>query len=352
MQLTQVVILAASVAGVVASPFKFPTPDGFPNPSPAQLAQIERGAGGTLATSFAPTSLKSGAITALNLLANNEFSEVAFFTELRDNLTNNVPGYDARATAPLDRAQLIKAISAIVNQEELHALGANGILVGAQQAPIAPCQYNFPVNNFREAILLAETFTDLALSTVPAVQALFAADGGDEPRNIPLLGSILGQEGEQDGFFRYVQQKIPSAAPFLTGGSFDFAFTALHRFIVEGSCPKSLDSIDLTNFSPLNVITKPLARNMTLAYSVNGPVDCKQQSMVYISGQNLPLTVPIDCPVWPRNDTTKFKAAFPFEAGFANGLTIAAVVNGTGELANPDAVAAAAVYGPGLILVD
>lgn len=188
---------------------------------------------------------------------------------------------------------------------------------------------------------------------MPAVQALFAADGGDEQRNIPLLGSILAQEGEQVGFFRYVQQKTPSAAPFLTGGSPGFAFTALQRFIVPDSCPKPLSSIDLPTFKPLNIINKPMARNMTLWYAVEGPVDCEHQSVVYISGQNLPLAVPIACPARrSRGGIAKFKAEFPFEAGFANGFTIAAVVNGTGPLLSPDAVAAATVYGPGLIEVN
>lgn len=369
MRLTNLTILSGSFTGIVAAPFKFPLPDGFPSPSPTQLAQIEKGAGGTLASSFLPTSLKSGAVTALELLANNELFEVAFFSELLTNITSNVPGYDAASTTPLDRALLIKSISAIVNvgdhilsifhhthfscqQEELHALGANAILAGAKQPPTAPCQYDFPVSNFKEAILLAQTFTGIALGTIPAVQALFAADGGDELRNVPLLGSILGQEGEQDGFFRYVQQKTSSAAPFPTGGSLSFAFTALHAFIVPDSCPKPLSSIALTNFQPLNVVTKPSARNMTLLYAVNGPVNCERQSVVYLSGQNLPLTVPIPCPVHGRGATTLFKAEFPFQAGFANGLTIAAVVNGTGQFPNPDAVAEATVYGPGIIEVD
>ncbi|KAI4190868.1 MAG: hypothetical protein LQ346_004842 [Caloplaca aetnensis] len=353
MLLTNLIVLTTSVTAAAAAPFEFPLPDGFPSPSPAQLVKIEQGAGGTLASSFLPTSLKDPAVTTLQLLANNELFEVAFFTELLANITNNVPGYDEAATAPLDRTYLIKALSAIRNQEELHALGANGILAGAKQAPIAPCKYDFPVSSFKEAILLAQTFTDIALGTVPAVQALFAADGGDEQRNIPLLGSILAQEGEQVGFFRYVQQKTPSAAPFLTGGSPGFAFTALQRFIVPDSCPKPLSSIDLPTFKPLNIINKPMARNMTLWYAVEGPVDCEHQSVVYISGQNLPLAVPIACPARrSRGGIAKFKAEFPFEAGFANGFTIAAVVNGTGPLLSPDAVAAATVYGPGLIEVN
>lgn len=233
-------------------------------------------------------------------------------------------------------------------------MGARGILAGAGQPLIEPCQYEFPVSNFKDAILLAQTFTDLALGTLPEVQVLFATDGGGAIRNVRLLGSILAQEGQQDGFFRFVQQKTPSAAPYLTGGSASFAFTALQAYIVPGSCPKPLATINLPTFKPLNILTKPMARNMTLEYSVDGAISCKDQSVVYISGQNRPLRVPISCSsVKPRPGGSTFKADFPFQAGFSNGLTISAVVNGTtGQLLDPNEVALVSVYAPGLIEVD
>ena len=80
-------------------------------------------------------------------------------------------------------------------------------------------------------------------------------------------------------------------------------------------------------------------------------VTAQQNALVYLSGQNLPLTVPIINPVRFGN-LTVFSASFPFDSGFANGLTIAAVVNGTGNFTTDDAVAAATLYGPGLILVN
>lgn len=169
----------------------------------------------------------------------------------------------------------------------------------------------------------------------------------------PSTGSILAQEAQQDGFFRYAQAKIPSAAPFLTGGLGRFAFSALQLFIVPDSCPKPLSSINLPIFKPLDITTKPEPRNMTLKFSVDGPVDPDTQSIVYLSGQNLPLTVPISGRRTGRHgDGTRFSAEFPFEAGFANGLTMAAVVKGKGTFASPKDVAAATVYGPGLIEVD
>jgi uncharacterized membrane protein (UPF0182 family) len=47
-------------------------------------------------------------------------------------------------------------------------------------------------------------------------QTVFAMDVGDETPLVNLFGSVLAQEAEQVGWFRSVQKKIPSAAPFLT----------------------------------------------------------------------------------------------------------------------------------------
>lgn len=199
--------------------------------------------------------------------------------------------------------------------------------------------------------MLAQTITDLALSTIPGAEVAFALDGGEEIPLVEVFSSVLGQEAQQDGFYRYAQRKTPSAAPQLTGGSASFAFTALHEFIVPGSCPMPLSNIPLTNFGKLHILTKPQPRNMTLRYEVSGHVDSQHNSVLYISGQNLPVTVPIVAAKYAHGQTY-FSASFPFEEGFANGLTIAAVVNGTGSLPTYDAVAAATLYGPGLIEID
>lgn len=227
----------------------------------------------------------------------------------------------------------------------------NGILTNSNHTAIKPCQYQFPVSTFLEAITLANTFTDIVLGTLPEAQAIFAADGGDESPLVPLFGSVLAQEGEQNGFYRLAQKKTPSAAPFLTGGSPSFAFTALQMFIVPGSCPQPLSNINLTTFGPLTVVTTPKAKNMTLEFSVPGKVSPDANSIVYLSGQNLPLTVPISA-VRESAGMYHFEASFPFESGFANGLTIAALVKGAGKtFTSNDAVAADTVYGPGLIEV-
>lgn len=230
-------------------------------------------------------------------------------------------------------------------------MGVNGILVNSNHTAIQPCQYQFPVTTFLEAITLAQTFTDVVLGTLPEAQAIFAADGGDESPLVPVFGSVLAQEGEQVGFYRFAQKKTPSAAPFLTGGSPSFAFTAIQMFIVPGSCPQPLSNINLTTFGPLTVVTTPKPVNMTLEFAVPGKVSPDANSIVYLSGQNVPLTVPISA-VTESAGLYHFKASFPFESGFANGLTIAALVKGAGQtFASNDAVAADTLYGPGLIEV-
>lgn len=230
-------------------------------------------------------------------------------------------------------------------------MGVNGILMNSNHTAIKPCQYQFPVTTFLEAITLANTFTDVVLGTLPEAQAIFAADGGGESPLVPLIGSVLAQEGEQNGFYRLAQKKTPSAAPFLTGGSPSFAFTAIQMFIVPGSCPQPLSSINLTTFGPLTVVTTPEPKNMTLEFAVPGKVSPDANSIVYLSGQNVPLTVPISA-VREFAGMYHFEASFPFESGFANGLTIAALVKGAGKtFASNDAVAADTVYGPGLIEV-
>ena len=116
------IILAISVAaaGVTATPFKFPLPDGFPNPSPAQLAIIEKEAGGSPPNGPLPTILKDAGVTTLQLLALNELFEVAYFTELLANVTTEVSGYGHKAIAPLDKKYVVDALTAVVNVSHMH----------------------------------------------------------------------------------------------------------------------------------------------------------------------------------------------------------------------------------------
>jgi hypothetical protein len=357
-----------------AAPFTFPLSNGFPkvaNPS-SQLTAIEQQAHGTLPNGPPPPSITADTETSLELIAFNELFEVAFFTELLSNVTNNVTGFqfnDGRA-----RNVVITALTAIQAQEELHALNANGALAHFGLSPIQPCEYNFPVSDFTTAIALASTFTDVVLGTLQDVASLLATDGDNGL--IRGVVSVVGQEGEQNGFYRELLGKTPSALPFLTTSTREFAFSALNQnFIVPGSCP-NIGEIALPIFQTLTVDTQniqPATQTLQFSVTINanhteggwkrhgshapgsgpeqGPSYYSSLSVVYINQQNLPVVEPITN-VYIQGNTVTFDAQFPFDQFLMNGLTIAAVTKTAGPFASADAVAKDTIFGPGLIEIN
>jgi len=349
---------------VSAAPFSFPLGNGFPNPSPAQVTAIEQQAHGSLPNGGPPPTPKDDTFTSLRLIAFNELTEVAFFTELINNITSNVKDYEIHGDK--SKAKILAALTAIVAQEELHLLNANGALSHFNEGPITPCKYNFPVNSLDEAIALASTFTDVVLGTLQDVATLLGQDG-----DFPLIrgvASVIGQEGEQNGFFREYLKKIPSALPFLTASARDFAFSALNQnFVVPGSCDQAnFNTIALKVFDTLNIETSSITKNQDVTFSIDiskgvDPAwksDYSGLTLVYINQQNTPVTEPLGkVTVSKDGKTASFTANFPFDEGtqgalFGNGLTIAAVALTSGTLTNVDGVAAATVFGPGLIEIN
>lgn len=332
-----------------AAPFSFPLANGFPNLNSTAIEAVYKLAGGTLPNGALPTSIKASGVQTLQLLAANEIFEVAYFTELLSNITSGVAGYEAGNTDYIK-----KTLEAVIAQEQVHAYGVNAILANANATMIQPCEYQFPVDNFDDAIALAQTFTDVVLGVLPVAQTVWAEDGGDETALIQIFGTIIAQEGEQNGFYRFLQNKVAAAAPILTGSGPQFAFTAVSQFIVPGSCP-NIDVIGISAFPALNTETMPMAQNSTQLFSVNSTnVTATSASMVYISGQNLPVSVPItNVNVDTDMGMTYFFAEFPYDSGFARGLTIGALVSGTNEIfMNVSQVAEKTLAGPALIEID
>lgn len=251
-------------------------------------------------------------------------------------------------------------------QEELHEINANGAFKAFTGNTIQPCEYKFPVDNFHDAIALASTFTDVVLSTLPDIQTIFAENNDDGL--IRGVGSVIGQEGEQNGFYRHLLGKLPSALPFLTGGARDFAFNGiLQNFVVPGTCP-SLDLLvqsGLTQFNVLKVLTTDFAlEDITADFSLETGFPASGNSFVaknppssgnyltYINQQNKPFSVKIENEqVDQETGAIKFTALFPGKTNDLNGLTIAAVTSSAGPFSSPDDVAAVTLFGPGLIEV-
>lgn len=331
------------------NPFSFPLSNGFPNPDAAEINATEAQAHGTLSNAGAPTGLAADDLTSFRLIAFNEIFEVAFFTDLLYNLTNNVDGFTV--SDKNTRQLIINAITAIQAQEELHALNANAVLAANGQAPIQPCEYKFPSSTLDEALAFAKTFTDVVMGTLQDVQLHLAQNG--DAGVVPVIGSVIGQEGEQTGFFRLFGGLVPSELPFLTRSSRQFAFSILNQaVVVPNSCPNS-NLIDLPVFLPLTINTTPTAEDQTLSFSVT--VDKSSPpaglSIVYINSQNLPIVEPITN-ASVSNGVATFDAFFPYSENLLNGLTIVALTSTAGPFANAEAVANATIAGPGLIEIN
>ena len=332
-----------------------PLSNGFPNitnPS-SQLTAIEEQAHGTLPNGPPPASVTADTLTSLELIAFNELFEVAFFTDLIYNITNNVPGYEIGGKGV--QQFVLNALIAVQAQEELHALNANEALAHFGAAPVQPCQYKFPVATFADAIALASTFTDVVLGTLQDVQSKLATDG--DAGLIRGVGAVIGQEGEQNGYYRSLLNKISSALPFLTTSTREFAFSALNQnFVISGSCP-NIGEISLPIFAPLTVVTsniQPKTQYLTFLFTATAAASAANAaslSVAYINQQNQPVVEPLLNPTQSGNTVT-FQAAFPYDQFEMNGLTIAAVVKGSGAFANADAVAQATIFGPGLIEIN
>jgi hypothetical protein len=327
----------------------FPLKNGFPNPDKNGMLQIEKQAFGTLSNAPPPDKISDEGLTNLKLIAFNELFETAFFEELYHNLTNAAPGYDLG----YGQEYVLDAIKAIAAQEQLHMLNANNALKRFNQAPIEPCKYQFPAFDFQSAMTIAMYHTGLVMGGLQDMAQEFAK--ADDDRLVRSLTSSLGNEGEQEGFFRLVKQRRPSELPFLTTSTRDFLFSAVQQFVVPGSCP-NIDTIPLNTFKPLAVETKDIEpRTQNLAFSfaqADAPTqnveDYKRWSLVYINQQNEPVEKPLEH-VRVEHGRVLFEAAFPYEEFNMNGLTIAAVTRGDGPFANAPAVAKDTLFGPGII---
>ncbi|KAL5343026.1 hypothetical protein BJX70DRAFT_394458 [Aspergillus crustosus] len=324
-------------------------PDGLPNPSPEQLQKIEQAAHGTIPGLPFPANVSADGITNLQLLAFHEYVEVAFFHELIGNITRNVPGYQFLQDD--DREFALRSLSAILAQEQVHALTAVDALRHYGVNVVEPCQYNFPVVTIDEAVALAATLTSHSLATLQDITERFAESG--DAGLTRLVASIIGNKGAQQGWYRVYQDKYPSELPTLTTSHVDFAFTYAQSFTVSGSCP-SLKDIKLRTFQPLEIVTRPEARTHKIKFSwTHGPDEKKENLLwlAYVNQLNTPIVSPLQV-VSCDGEKSVAVAVVPYDEFLLNGLTVAAVVNRRGPFASAAAVAQSTVYGPGLFVIS
>ncbi|CAO1615291.1 unnamed protein product [Parajaminaea phylloscopi] len=335
-----------------------PLPNGFPDPSADAAAEIQVAAHGTLPNGPLPNKLSEEEKTSLQLVALNELFEVAFFTSLLYNVTNTVDGFTDFQGETQD--YVVKTLQSILAQEEIHALGANAILKNSGIDPIKPCNnYFFPTTDFEGAIALADLFTGVVLGALQDITEVFAHDG--PPAATRLLASVIGQEGEQRGYFRRVQKHVPSETPFLTTGIRSFAFTVIQNFFSD--CP-SLDEIHLRKYAtvrvaqpPSNEYTPGKNTSVVLIFPPKAADAGLNLSyyVTYINQLNLPTTFELKphptLPHTPDNWLT-YEAVFPYSDALMNGLTLAAVGCIPGPFKDIQEVANSVYWAPALIYMS
>ncbi|EED17039.1 sexual development protein (LsdA), putative [Talaromyces stipitatus ATCC 10500] len=337
---------------------EFQSIDGFPAPNPQQLLETERRAHGTLSNSTPPDSVDPDTIISLQVIAAEEQFEAAFFQQLLANVTNNEAGYEI--VGGNARTMGIDALTAIVAQEELHALNAINALRHFNQTPVAPCLYNFPVSTLDEAIALAQTFTSVVLGTLQNVVLNMGSHG--DAGLTQGVASVIGQEGEQQGFFRLLRHNIPSELPFLTNSVRDFAFNALNQnFIVPGSCPNINQIAALKKLHVMQPLTvtqsfdpkKSVNETVQLSFSLPNGANPQDYEVAYINQQNIPFVLPYTV-LHQDGQTLSVTAPFPFGEHLLNGLTILAIVptSAVGGFKSNQDVADATLAGPGLVVVN
>ncbi|KAG9234675.1 hypothetical protein BJ875DRAFT_509106 [Amylocarpus encephaloides] len=333
---------------VSAAPFAVDSSNNFPNPSPDQIKIIEAVAHGSLPNGKPPAKVENNTLTSLRFIALNEFFEVAFYTSLIANVTQNVTGYDIKE--PEAKKSLLATLTAIQAQEELHAINANNALKNFKVDPIQPCLYQFPSTSVQDAITLATTFNDVVLGTLPDIQQLLGAAG--DVGLIPGVGSVIGQEDPQ------------SALPFLTRATRDIAFSALNQaFVVKGSCPNS-NTIALKIFEHLTVdafgakalALHPSPQNLQFSFQLpagGAKPNWSGLSLAFVNQQNVPVKAQLSC-VLVKGNTVHFEAHFPFNGTtFGSGLTFAMLVSADADFSTvPSLVQGPVVFGPALIEVN
>jgi hypothetical protein len=100
------------------------------------LTAIEVAADGTLPNGGPSSSLAQDDLVSLKFLAFSEIFEVAFFTDLKNNVTNRVLGYEFGDD---ERDTILNILTTIMAQEELHTLNANVAAKHFGIQPIQPC---------------------------------------------------------------------------------------------------------------------------------------------------------------------------------------------------------------------
>lgn len=181
-------------------------------------------------------------------------------------------------------------------QEEMHAYNANdAVRYFTNGSHMYPCTYEFPVSTFAEAVDFAQTLTDMYIGLLANIQQRTAMHLGSDAHSIVyVLAQALGQEGQQSGWFRSLRGIPPSAEPFLTTSTREFALGWMQHWIVPGSCPNMheipLGILPALQLTAVSIGDASHSGNVTLL--APGAVDPGSQRVAFVNGALVPTIVP------------------------------------------------------------
>ncbi|KAK5994643.1 hypothetical protein PT974_05126 [Cladobotryum mycophilum] len=312
--------------------FSIPKTNGFPSPNSDQLRTIETKADGlvNITNISPPPKLSPQEIAQYQLLAFNEFFKTAFFSSLLYNVTNNVTGYEYDK-----KDELAAILSDILAQEEIHALAAIKHLKDNNAFVPSPCKYEFGSTTLQHAINFAQVFTTIMMGTLQDTAVTFAKNGNSA--SIRSLAAVMENEAEQNGYFRHILAKKPSAHPFPTTSIPSFLFSALNMFTVPDSCPFPLSKINITLFRPFNLVGVGIIKqnDQTLSFNTDlggvsaaakyvGKTNDTQLYITYVTVQLKPISVRATNLRW--NETRLMvDAHFPYSQYLMTGLSLASL---------------------------
>lgn len=199
------------------------------------------------------------------------------------------------------------------------------------------------------------------LGVLQDASQLLATNGDVGP--VRGVASVIGNEAEQNGWYRTYLGLKPSEKPFLTTSTAAFAFSALQGFV--DSCPFDVTQIDIPIFPALSVVSGSggldvEAKDQALAFEadLSGVEGAEKYCggkgdglfVTYLTGQNLPTSQPVTNVSWDGKKI-KFEAQFPFSANIMEGLSVAALTT-KADFPTADDVVTATLAAPGLIQVN
>jgi hypothetical protein len=94
LSIVSLIVLAISPPPVSGTPFTFPLSNGFPFPNESALENLFTVAGGNFTNAPLAPKFDNDSLTSWKLQAFNEFFEVAFFTQLINNITERKLGFE------------------------------------------------------------------------------------------------------------------------------------------------------------------------------------------------------------------------------------------------------------------